>query len=184
MTHPPHRMQRGFTLIEMLVAIVVMAILAAIAVPSFNSIVISSRLKTYSNDLVAALNLARSEAIKRSGRVVLCKSANGTACTNAGNWAQGWIVFVDGNNDAAVNAGEVIVAKQGALSSGFSLTGSANVANYLSFDAQGMPKQTSGSVQSGSFTLCPASPAPSGVGRSIDVSATGRPLNSSYGSCA
>lgn len=84
----------GFTIIELLIAIAIASILLAIAVPSFNQMIVSGRLTTQTNELVGALSLARSEAIKRNADVTLCRTtgANGTTCvTAAGNW-QDWIV--------------------------------------------------------------------------------------------
>jgi type IV fimbrial biogenesis protein FimT len=60
--HPPHR---GFTLVELLVTLVVAGLLVAVAVPSFNRLMVSSRLTSFANELVSRLTLARSEAVKR-----------------------------------------------------------------------------------------------------------------------
>ena len=81
----------GFTLIEMMIAITLMAILMAIAVPSFKDASLSSEVRSIANDLVAHAALARSEAIKRNAIVTLCVSADGATC-GAGGWEQGWIV--------------------------------------------------------------------------------------------
>jgi type IV fimbrial biogenesis protein FimT len=61
----------GFSLIELMVALAVAAILISAAVPGFQHLIISSRLTTTANELVAALNMARSEAIKRNAAVNL-----------------------------------------------------------------------------------------------------------------
>ena len=86
---------RGFTLIELMVAILVLGILLGVAVPSFREAALSSRLTGYANDLVASAQLARSEAIKRNAAVTLCASKNGTTCgIDAGSgWEAGWIVL-------------------------------------------------------------------------------------------
>lgn len=82
--------QRGFTLVELLVTIAVAGILLAIAVPNFRTFLQDSRAISQANLLVQALNVARSEAIKRDVPIDVCPSANGTTC--GGTWAQGWIV--------------------------------------------------------------------------------------------
>ncbi|HNB01701.1 MAG TPA: GspH/FimT family pseudopilin, partial [Nitrosomonas sp.] len=97
---------RGVTLIELLVTLSVLSILLTIGVPSFNQFSTSSRLNSYSNTLFSHMALARSEAIKRNSRVVVCKSSDGLSCTNSGNWSQGWVVFVDLDNNANISGGE------------------------------------------------------------------------------
>jgi type IV fimbrial biogenesis protein FimT len=85
----------GFTVIELMVTVVILAILLVVGVPSFRNAALSARLTALSNDLVAATQLARSEAIKRNQVVRLCVSADGSACTTTGGWNQGWIVLSD-----------------------------------------------------------------------------------------
>ncbi|MCA1805453.1 MAG: GspH/FimT family pseudopilin [Xanthomonadaceae bacterium] len=77
----------GFTLIELMVTISIAAILLAIGVPSFQAIIENNRLATQSNELITAVNLARSEAIKRSCDITIDPGANG--------YVQGWTVSTD-----------------------------------------------------------------------------------------
>jgi len=97
------RITAGFTLIELLVTVAMMAIVLALGVPSFTELIKNNRLTTATNELVTALNLARSEAIKRGVRVTVCKSADGSSCTTSGDWAQGWIVFTDLDGDGSLD---------------------------------------------------------------------------------
>lgn len=66
------RGQRGFSLIELMITITVAAVLLALAIPSFRDTLIRNELTTANNDWVAAANMARAEAIKRSANVVIC----------------------------------------------------------------------------------------------------------------
>jgi type IV fimbrial biogenesis protein FimT len=107
MNFPPYffkgpRRDRGFTLIELMVAIGVAAILAAIAIPAFNSFVMNDRDASQINSLVGSFNYARSMAVKLNSRngVQVCPSAGGTACdAPAAGWSAGWVVL-DVNNPA------------------------------------------------------------------------------------
>ena len=84
----------GFTLVELLVTISVASVLLVAAVPAFNGIVVSNRLTAQTNDMIAAINYSRSDAIKRNSTVTLCRagSASDTSCvTSDGAW-QYWIV--------------------------------------------------------------------------------------------
>ncbi|MDH5553272.1 MAG: GspH/FimT family pseudopilin [Nitrosomonas sp.] len=177
MTHKETNLysSRGVTLIELLVAMSVLAILLGIGVPSFSQFSTNNRLSNASNALFSSFSLARSEAIKRSSRVVVCKSADGLVCTGAGDWSQGWIVFSDLDNNGTKDGGEIIIQKNAAMPTGYSFTGNANVSNYVSYDTQGMTKLIGGGFQSGTFRLCPPDPAVvAGSGREIILSASGR----------
>ncbi|QKT02967.1 GspH/FimT family pseudopilin [Ectothiorhodospiraceae bacterium 2226] len=78
----------GFTLVELMVALAVLGILAAIAAPSLGTFVVNQRVKTEAANLFADLNYARAEAIKRNGRVWVRP--------NDGNWENGWVIVADG----------------------------------------------------------------------------------------
>lgn len=171
--------QAGFTLIELLVGVVVMGILLAVGVPSFQSAIASNRLTGGTNDVVSALALARSEAIRRGTRVTLCKSANATQCVTSGNWSQGWIVFIDTTRTAAnaqVDTGETILASGEATTASLVVAGSANVANFVSYAADGQAKLMNGAAQSGTLRVCSTSASLGDARRARDIaiSAPGR----------
>ena len=130
---------RGFTIIELLVTMVVLAIVAAVAVPSFSSMVTNNRMAGEINDLVATMHYARSEAITRGVSVVVCKSADGAACTAAGDWSQGWVIFTDTNNNQVVNAGagDEVIRSIAGYSSTDAMTGTGNSANWISYNRNG-----------------------------------------------
>lgn len=139
---------RGFTLAEALVTLAIVAVLAGIAIPSVADGIRNTRLKTQVNDLVLALQLARSEAVKQGTPVTLCKSADRASCGRGIDWEAGWIVFADADRDRVVDAGEAILRQHGALPEGYSLRGNSNVASAISFDATGV------TANSGTLVLC------------------------------
>lgn len=168
---------RGFTLIELLVSLSIAAILLVVALPNLTNSAPRGRLTSQANAFLATLHLARSEAIKRNGRVVVCKSSNGTDCVADGNgsgWDQGWIVFHDSNNNGLHEAAEALIETHQPLARGFSLTGNGNVDDFISFHPSGAAMLTSGAFQSGTLTLCRATPTVFSEGRQIVLSGAGR----------
>lgn len=165
-----HRANRGFTLVELLVTMAVAAILLAIAVPNYQNFVLNSRMTSQSNDLLSALQLARSEAIKRNMRVSVCKSAGGGICTAAGTWAQGWMVFDDGGVAGTVDGTDQPLQVYGPLAGTGTIDASANVSNFISYLPAGTTALAAGTTAT--LTLC------SGVagmdGRDIEIAAAGR----------
>ncbi|MBA2408604.1 MAG: GspH/FimT family pseudopilin [Gammaproteobacteria bacterium] len=129
----------GFTLVELVVALAVAAILLTIAIPSFQTLIQSNRMAANANEFIAALNLARSEAIKRGVAVTLCKDGgSASACNNAANWEAGWIVFSDLNGDGVVDAGDEVLRVYPALDSGYTFNGNNNVTNRVTYNRRGM----------------------------------------------
>src|SRR5262245_60959819 len=86
----------GFTLLELMIALTVLGILLGLAVPGFREFTRQNRVTAAQNDLATAINLTRSEALRRSTPTSLCASADGASCASAANWGSGWIVFSDG----------------------------------------------------------------------------------------
>lgn len=162
-------MQKGFTLLEVLVTISVVAVLIGVAVPSIDSFVQNNRLIAASNDLVSAMHIARSEAIKNNTRVTVCASSNGTTCATNGDWKDGWVVFLDGggNGDtvgtgiacSSSNVGSdcLLRSHDGYTDPQLSITAlnDSNAAAYdFTFTSRGTPKTPTGDEKSGTFSLC------------------------------
>lgn len=171
---PPRSRDRGFTLVELLVVIAIAAVLVRLALPSLQSVVRSARLSAATNDFHSSLLLARGEAVKRNRRVVLCKSSDGASCASRGGWEQGWLVFVDANEDGARGSGEEIVSVAQALSPDLRLQANLPMANYVAYTPTGGAKLAGGGFQAGTLTLC-NSAASTTDARQVIVNAVGRP---------
>jgi len=165
---------RGFTLVEALATLAVAGVLAAAVVPSLAAGLRATRVSAASNEMLASLLLTRSEAVKRRGRVVMCRSANGESCAASGNWEQGWIVFADLNSDGDRDDGETLLHVQQPLGESLRLTGTTTLAKYVSYAPNGATRFVGGGFQAGTFTVCSQSTKPA-WGRQIIVNATGRP---------
>jgi type IV fimbrial biogenesis protein FimT len=135
----------GFSLIELLVVLSIAAVLFGIGLPNMQQYVVSSRLSGASNDLFTALNVARSEAVRRGAQVTV--ATNGTPGSR--NFTSGWTMFVDTNGDGVLNAGEEVLRVGAALDAPMTTYGSANFGSFIAFDATG--RLTTGA---GSFVIC------------------------------
>lgn len=171
--------QLGFTLIELMVGVAVLSIILLFGVPSFQGAIASNRLTSATNDLLSAMALARSEAIRRGARVTVCKSADGAACTSAGTWQQGWIVFLDTTRaagDPVVDAGETVLSVVPALPDSVTVQGTAAVATFLSFSADGTVRTMTGTALAGTIRVCSTSTALADTtrGRELNISSAGR----------
>jgi len=160
-----HRSHSGFTLIEVLTVLALIAIITALAAPSFSGAFLSNKLASYANSFAASAQLARGEAIKRNAVVRICRSADGTSCAGSGTFQQGWVVFHDAKNDGAVSTGETIIHVQQALSNDYHFTSDAY---SIAFPGAGV------GVTSASLVLCRATPSPGEQERTIRVEGVGR----------
>lgn len=92
-------LMRGFTLLELLITMAMIAIVASLAAPSFDSSISRNNVQSMRDSLFNAMQYARSEALKRKMPVGVCASADQSTCANDTNWHLGWIVFVDQNGN-------------------------------------------------------------------------------------
>ncbi len=181
-----NRLDKGFTLIELMVTISVVAILATIAIPSFQNFIRQTRVTTQATDFITVLNYARSEAIKQNRAVTVCKSTDLATCAVGGSWAQGWIAFVDVNKDGAVSAADTLLRVHSALSGGSSLVGGATISNWIQYAPTGISTGNGGATANGvaasQLVLCPIAPA-NFIGRTIEIGFTGRVKSTTNTTC-
>ncbi len=170
---------RGFTLIELMVTIVIVAILLGIAVPEFSTFMKNNRIATAASELLADLALARSEAGKRGQNVTVCISSDGATCAGT-DWMGGRLVFADGGTAGVVDSGDTIIRFSEAKNNGTTMT-SENFANtgFVRYSASGTV--TTGSTNKGSFKICDSRTG--NFGRVITLTNTGRPLTQTSQPC-
>lgn len=145
---------RGFTLLEVLVVLVLLGVLLALAAPSLTHLREKHQMQSQAEQLQAGLMLSRSEALRRQQRVTLCVRGEGQDCASEGTWAQGWVVFVDGNDNAVRDQEEKVLWVQAALPPFMTLQGNTTVSRYVSYGPDGRSQSTTGAFQAGTLSLC------------------------------
>ncbi len=148
---------RGLTLIELMIAVAIGAILLALAAPSFKQALGKNRLSSAASELTGAVQLARAEAIRNNRRVTLCRSEDGSACSAVSSTWPGWIVFVDSNSDGVRNSSEPVV-KSGTFDSPVRALSSASLSSAgerITFRSDGLARATDGlSLLAGTLSVC------------------------------
>lgn len=175
----------GFTLVELMVSLAIGVIVLTLAIPSFSELITNNRLTSTINNLVADMNLARTEAIKRNSPVVMCRSGNpvsnspvccetnATGCTSE-DWSSGWLVYAYGNNDVTERSfdsglGDELIKRESQLPGGIKIKTNSIGNNWLIYGPTGAIREASAAL----YGIC-NDPA-SGFGRRlVTVSLTGR----------
>lgn len=172
------KFNNGFTLIELLITLVVGVILMTVAVPSFLDTIRNNRTATAANDVMTALNLVRSEAIKRGVQVTMRRKS-----ATASDWADGWDIFTDLDADgvfdddgdgALCETGEdCLLRTANAVASGYTLVSGATYDDWVAYLPSGLSRGAGG-LTNDTFRLCDDT-ADTSTSRSIVVSVSGRP---------
>ncbi len=136
----------GFSLLELLVALAITAIVLGFAVPSLQRLLERMALYSSVQQFQAHIALARNSAIMRNQRVTL-------STVHAGSWTNGWRCFTDNNANAAHDSGEALLT-QGEPSAKTRVSGNGAMANYISFNPDGYPQQLNGAFLAGTVTFC------------------------------
>ena len=174
------RTARGFTLFEAVIVMGMVAVLMAIAVPSYRYITNANRIAAEVNGLLGDLQFARAEAIKQGSTVTVCVSANGTSCSGAevSTWQNGWIVFNDINNDHQVNGGEAVLRTQSTFTGTDTFV--ANPATgYITFNREGFA--SGGTAVAGQLIALHAATPNSASTRCLNVTFAGLMTVQTYG---
>ena len=175
--------QTGFTLVELMMTLAIAGIIATQAVPSFANMMARNRLVTQTNNLVADIHLARSEAATRGVQVVLCQSADPRDPTpscggTANTWTTGWLLYTESDGTA------------GFLSSGgdtlIRIGHPAHAVITVMSDSTSLQYNSDGTASSAAvFAICDTDDGTT-TGRQININGVGRPrlTSGSIGSCS
>lgn len=152
----------GYTLIELMVTMAVMATILSVGLPQLSIYFQSNSMISNTNEIVAGLHLSRSEAIKRQTRVSMCQSSDQVSCTGTANWEEGFLVFADDGGilpgNCTFDVGEVVL-RVNAGADGSKVTIRSNdvmnqIEKCVTFTSRGVPKAINGASQSGTFRIC------------------------------
>jgi len=179
------KMNTGFTLIELIVAVAVAGIVMGIAIPSFQSSIKNNRITSETNRLVSDIQLSRSEAMKRNARVILCRSAAPTASTptcsgTANTWTTGWLVFVSGDTNSTYQpATDTLLKIAQPVAGSITIKTNSTSNNNLEFNADASTNEVGSTAR---FSICDDRGI--NYGKQLDVPPVGRPrLKSTVSSC-
>lgn len=167
--------QRGFSLVELVVTLAIALTLMAIAIPNFTQFIQNNQVIASSNNFIAAIHLTRTEAIKRNGRVTMCRSSPpfDSCITTTGGWHSGWILFEDHSSPGVRDNDEPILFISQPQSSDITIQGNRPVRNYISYTANGTSQLSSGAFQAGTVRVC--NKQGKEHARSIVINRLGRP---------
>lgn len=169
----------GFTIIELMITISLAAVILTFGVPAFQGLIERNQLTSHINSFVSSLALARSEAVKRRQRVVVCVSSDGSTCSNNGTYESGWIVYVDTVQNGTRDNNEELLWVSEQLPVNFTLRANGNFTNSIYYLASGKSSGAN-NLGTGSVYLCKGSAVDKA--RMIIVNGAGRVRLAKYNS--
>lgn len=167
--------QNGFTLIELMAAIILLSVMAVVAIPAMGNLFQNNSLVAFTNSFTSTVALARSEAIKRNLQVSMCALNDaGTNCGANGEWEDGWTVWVDADNDDSVDAAELVIYQSDNLPDGYTLRSINGIySNLIVFNQDGESSGDGGVSGVDILRVCDAG-GDANLNRSIQLNGVGR----------
>ncbi|MBE9516206.1 MAG: GspH/FimT family pseudopilin [Proteobacteria bacterium] len=163
-----------------MIVLAILAIVGSFAMPAFRDTVLNMRIRTNTSEVISALQIARSESIKRKVPVAICAKNAGASTCNTGattSWNDGWLVWIDSDADDVFDAAEELIRQTDRLESGITLSTSAAMPN-LAY----RPDGSSNTPINTEFRICDNNRTGE-RGRRIQIAMTGRAKISNY-TCA
>lgn len=164
----------GFSLVELAITLFVLGVVIGVSIPLFTGVVNGNRLTANANELVAAIQSARAEAIRQNVRTSICESDDGATCGNSSPW-RGWIVFADADSDGIADAGEVVRA--GTIEAPVVVIPSPSIAganNRITFRADGLAYANGNALMEANLRVCMPVTSPQENARDVNLAIGGR----------
>ena len=168
--------QRGFSTVELIIVLVIAAVLMTIAAPSMGTFVRNNRLQSKTFGLMRSMHFARSEAIKRKTRIIMCRSANPSAATpscggTTSNWSTGFLMFASGDTNSTYQSGIDFLLRIGeSTGNGMTVITNSVSNSNLEYNSDGTTNEKGWTAR---FAICDTRGG--AFGRQIDITPVGRP---------
>lgn len=151
--------ERGFTLIEVIVVVALIAILMSMAVPSLATFQRNSELRATASGFLAAVQSARAEAMKRGVDTYMVPVTNKNDDNNGNNWANGWLIYADNDRSQSLTGNDVVIMQTGPIAVKTKVTSNATDASefaggagkFIRFNGGGFPLAMDGSFRGGAI---------------------------------
>lgn len=153
---------RGFTLLELMIALAVLGLLLGIGIPAFGTVIDRQRMDSGLDALIRSVNYTRMEAVRRNRPVTMAPIDD--------DWNSGWRIFIDANHNGRHDQGENILREEVPANVSY-IHANTPVAHYVRFNAQGESVLLNGGFQAGTFRFCPERAA---EGRQLIINRVGR----------